>query len=81
LWFKIWETCEDVVFVSDGDPRVVLEVPELDLTASDHGVRSVAVVIVVNGAVVDHGRQVRMVVLLTNRSLLVLLMFAIIVES
>jgi hypothetical protein len=56
-------TREDVVFVTDGDPGVVLVVAELDLAAADHGVGAVAVVVVVQRPVVDHGRQVGMVVL------------------
>lgn len=44
----------------------MLEVPELDFAAADHGVRSVTVVVVVDAAVVDHGRQVGMVVLLNE---------------
>ena len=57
-------TGQNIIFVSDGDPGVMFEVPEFDLTASDHGVCAVSVVVVVQAAVVDHSRQVRMVVLL-----------------
>ena len=47
-------TCEDVVLVSDGDPGVVFKISELDFASSDHRVSSVAIVVVLQTAVVDH---------------------------
>ena len=48
----------------DGDVRLMLHVPELDLASPDHGVRAVPVVVVGLGAVVHHGGEVGVVVLI-----------------
>jgi len=55
-----------VVVVLDGQVRVVLEVPELDLAPADHGVRAVTVVVVIQAAVVDHAGQVRVLVVVRS---------------
>ncbi len=63
-------TCQNIIFVSYSDPGVVIEVPELDFAASDDGVGAVAVVVVVQRPVVNHGRQVRVVVLVGTEGMI-----------
>ena len=52
-----------VLELPDGDVRLVLHVSELDLASTDHGVRTVSVVVVGLGAVVHHGGEVGVVML------------------
>lgn len=53
---RFCSTCQHIIFITNGDIRIVGQVPELDLAASDHGVGAVTVVVVVEATVVDHGR-------------------------
>ena len=52
-----------VVLILDHEESVVLKVSEFDLTPAHHGVSPVTVVIVVQTTVVDHGRQIGMLML------------------
>ena len=54
--------CQPVPLVPHSDHCLMLHVPELDLAAPQHGVGAVPVVVVAHAAVVDHGREVGMVV-------------------
>ncbi len=40
-------TCQNIIFVSYGNPSIMLEVPEFDLATTYHGVGAVTVVVVV----------------------------------
>ena len=52
-----------VVLVPHGEPSFVVEVPELDLAAPYHGEAPVLIMVVLQTAVVDHGREVGVLVL------------------
>lgn len=52
--------CKSIVLVTNGHKCVVCHISEFRLTASNFSVCAITVMIVVQGTIIDHSRNVRM---------------------